>query len=44
MLALDKVAENILKWTYSEILQREIKLNGFGIRDIFVNIICVAIP
>jgi hypothetical protein len=30
MLALDKVAKNILKYTYSEILQREIKVNGFG--------------
>ncbi len=30
MLALVKVAENILKLTYPEVLQREIKVNGFG--------------
>jgi hypothetical protein len=43
MLALDKVAKNILKLTYSEILQREIKAMVL-VRDIFDNIICVAIP
>jgi hypothetical protein len=44
MLALVKVAENILKLTYPEVLQREIKVNGVSERDIFVNIVCVAIP
>jgi hypothetical protein len=43
MLALDKVAENILILTYSELLQREMKVNGFK-RRYFVNIIYAAIP